>query len=66
LELEILWQCRSTPKTTNQWIKTTKNSTNPEIKIQGNLGAIFWIFENLWRKSQTRVNPWQPKAADTI
>jgi hypothetical protein len=33
LGLENLWQCRSTPKTSNLWIKTTKNSTNQEIKI---------------------------------
>jgi hypothetical protein len=26
----------------------------------------FFYFQNLWWKSQTRVNPWQPKAADTI
>jgi hypothetical protein len=45
LGLENLWQCRSTPKTSNLWIKTIKNSTNPEIKIRGNFGAIFWIFE---------------------
>jgi hypothetical protein len=45
LELENSWQCRSTPKTSNLWIKTTKNSTNQEIKIWGNFGAIFWIFE---------------------
>jgi hypothetical protein len=45
LGLENLWKCRSTPKTTNLWIKTTKNSTNLEIKIRGNFGAIFWIFE---------------------
>jgi hypothetical protein len=25
----------------NLWIKTTKNSTNPEIKIRGNLGLFF-------------------------
>jgi hypothetical protein len=29
-------------------------------------GAIFLDFQNLWWKSQTRVNPWQPNAADTI
>jgi hypothetical protein len=26
----------------------------------------FLDFRNLWWKSQTSVNPWQPKAADTI
>jgi hypothetical protein len=66
LGLENLWQCRSTPKTSNLWIKTAKNSTNQEIKIRGNFGAIFLDIWNLWSKSQTRVNPWQPKAADTI
>jgi hypothetical protein len=45
LGLENLWQCRSTPKTSNLWIKTTKNSTTLEIKIRGKFGAIFWIFE---------------------
>jgi hypothetical protein len=45
LGLENLWKCRSTPKTTNLWVKTTKNSTNLEIKIRGNFGAIFWIFK---------------------
>jgi hypothetical protein len=38
-------ECRSTPKTSNLWIKTTNNSTNQEIKIRGNFGAIFCIFE---------------------
>jgi hypothetical protein len=66
LGLENLWQCRSTPKTSNLWIKTTKNSTNQEIKIQGNFGAIFWIFKIYGVNHNTRVNPWQPKAVDTI
>jgi hypothetical protein len=43
-----------------------KNSTNPEIQIRGNFGAIFWIFENYGGNHNTRVNLWQPKAADTI
>jgi hypothetical protein len=66
LGLENLWQCRSTPNTSNLWIKTTKNSTNLEIKIQGSFGAIFWIFEIYGGNHHTRVNLWQPKAADTI
>jgi hypothetical protein len=43
-----------------------KNSTNQEIKIQGNFGAIFGIFKIYGGNHNTRVNPWQPKAADTI
>jgi hypothetical protein len=66
LGLENLWQCRSTPKTTNLWTKTTKNSTNKEIKIRGNFWAIFGILEIDGGNHKTRVNPWQPKAADTI
>ena len=45
---EKLGKCRSTPITLDLWIKTTKNSTNPEIQIR----AIFWgIFQkNFWAK----------------
>jgi hypothetical protein len=38
LGLKNLRECRSAPKTTDLWIKTTKNSTNPKIKFR----AIFW------------------------
>ena len=41
---ENLWKCRSTPKTTDLWIKTTKNSTNPEIKFRTIFWDIFQIF----------------------
>jgi hypothetical protein len=36
---------RSALETQNTWIKMTKNSTDLEIKIQGNFGAIFCIFK---------------------
>ena len=36
--LGSMWEVRSTPKTTDPWIKTTKNSTNLQIEIR----AIFW------------------------
>jgi hypothetical protein len=35
-------------------------------QFRGNFGAIFWIFEIYGGNHNTRVNPWQPKAADTI
>jgi hypothetical protein len=60
LGLQFFWQCRSTPKTSNLWIKTTNNSTNQEIKIRGNFGAIFWIFKIYGGNHNTRVNLWQP------
>src|SRR4051794_10789299 len=31
---ETLQKCRSTPKTTDLWIKTTKNATNSEIEFR--------------------------------
>jgi hypothetical protein len=64
--LENLWKCRSTPKTSNLWIKTTKNSTKQEIKIRGNFWSIFWIFEIYGGNKKSRADPWQPKAIDTI
>jgi hypothetical protein len=45
---EIWRRCRSAPKTTDLWIKTTNNSTNPEIQIRAIFfwgkffGEIFW------------------------
>ena len=42
LEMQKDWE--QSLKSRNPWIKTTKNSTNLEIKIRGNFGAIFWIF----------------------
>jgi hypothetical protein len=62
LGLENLWQYRSSPKTSNLWIKTIKNSTNQDIKIRGNFGAIFWIFNIYGGNHKTRVNMLQPKA----
>ena len=58
---EIWRGCRSTPKTTDLWIKTTKNSTNPEIQIR----AIFWgkIFWGNFLGEIGEIggsNSWQP------
>jgi hypothetical protein len=36
---------RSALETRNLWIKTTKNSTNQEVKIRGNFGATFGFSE---------------------
>jgi hypothetical protein len=43
-----------------------KKLNKSEDQNLSQFGAIFLDFRNLWWKSQTRVNPWQPKAADTI
>jgi hypothetical protein len=66
LGLENLWQCRSTPKTSNLWIKTTKNLTNQEIKIRGNFLGYFLDFRNLWWKSQNKSKYVATKGSDTI
>ena len=39
--LGSMWEVRSTPKTTDPWTKTTKNSTNLQIKIRDIFGVIF-------------------------
>ena len=55
LGAEKLGNCRSTPKTTDLWIKTTKNATNPEIKFQ----AIFWdIFQFFKKKNLGDLGAW--------
>ena len=57
---EIWRDDRSTPKTTDLWIKTTNNATNPEIQIR----AIFW--EKILGKFLGEIGgiggskPWQP------
>ena len=66
---ENLQSCRSTPRTTDLWIKTTKNATNPEIKFR----AIFWdIFQKIfgefvgWGGENDVEIRDKPKASDTI
>ena len=39
--LGIWWEVRSTPKTTDPWTKTTKNSTNLQIQIRAIFGVNF-------------------------
>jgi hypothetical protein len=60
LEGENWGSCRSAQITSDPWIKTTKNATNPQIKFR----AIFWgnflgnfLGEN-WRDLGS--NSWQP------
>ena len=69
LGCEKLGNRRSTPKTTDLWIKTTKNSTNPEIKFRALFFDIFQIFA---KEKFGGFGGWvdeireKPKAADTI
>jgi hypothetical protein len=57
---------KSTPKTTNPWTKTTRNSLNQEIDPRQNLGLFFGNFRIYGGNQESVVNPWKPKAADTI
>jgi hypothetical protein len=43
-----------------------KKLKKPRDQISRKFWGYFLDFQNLWWKSQTRVNPWQPKAVDTI
>ena len=38
---------RSTPKATDLWTKTTKNSPNPKIDPKANWGSFWWDFRFL-------------------
>ena len=57
---------RSTRLATNPWIKTYQNALKSQIDPKHEIGAIFLgIFEFMGKKTKSRRNPWQPKAADT-
>jgi hypothetical protein len=47
-EGEKMGKCRSAPITSDLWIQTTKNATNPEINFRAIFWAIFW--EIFWAK----------------
>jgi hypothetical protein len=51
-------------------IKSMDQNHKKLKKSRDQISRKFWgyflDFQNFWWKSQTRVNPWQPKAIDTI
>jgi hypothetical protein len=46
--------------------KNQKKLNKSRDQILRQFWGYFLYFQNLWWKSQTRVNPWQRKTADTI
>jgi hypothetical protein len=66
LGLENLCQYRSTPKTSNLWIKNHKKLNKSRDQNSMQFWGYFWIFKIYGGNHKSRVDPWQPKATDTI
>ena len=57
---------RSTSLATDLWIKTNQNALKFQIGPKHEYGLFFGNFQIYGENKRTRLNPWQPKAADTI
>ena len=57
---------RSISLATDLWIKTNQNALKFQIGPKASLGYFLGNFRIYGEIKKSRVNPWQPKAADTI
>ena len=57
---------RSTSFAADLWIKTYQNAPNLQVDPKHEIGLFFGKFRIYGEIKRTRLNPWQPKAVDTI